>query len=262
MRFLAELIHHRGLHAVTALQVAALAPPLVIALGERGFHSFQILVAAAITALVWETAFALLRKQTLGLHGLTTAMIVTVFAPADLPLWQLSVAVTLGVVLGELVFGGRGFGFLSAAAASLALLSISFPGLELAAASEAVAVAALPGAVLLMAAGLLSWKIVLAVPAGLVLASLVAGVALDPFTAFVALAFGLVFLIGDPTAAASTGPGRWAYGLLAGALIVLFGGPVAPAAIVSAAVLASVFTPLIDHLAVLASAGIAGRRHA
>lgn len=262
MRLLTDLIHARGIQAVTALQALALAPPLVVAIGERGFHTFQILAAAAITALVWEAVFALLRRKSLSAHGLTTAMIVTVFAPADLLLWQLSIAVTLGVVLGELVFGGRGFGFLSAAAASLALLSISFPGLALSEPTLAVAAAGLPGAALLMAAGLLSWKIVVAVPAGIVLVGLAAGATLDPVAFVIGLTFGLAFLIGDPIAAASTGPGRWAYGLLAGGLVALFGGPSDPAAIVSAAVLASVFAPLIDHLAVLASARTARRRHA
>jgi len=71
---------------------------------------------------------------------------------------------------------------------------------------------------------------------------------------FVAVAFGLVFLIGDPVAGASTQLGRWVFGVLAGLLIVVFdtmaGPDVATAAIVFASLLASLFAPLIDHFAV------------
>ena len=74
-------------------------------------------------------------------------------------------------------------------------------------------------------------------------------------TTAVTVAFGVVFLIGDPVAGASTNPGRWAFGILAGLLIVLFdtanGPAIAPAAVVFASLLASVFAPLIDHVAVV-----------
>ena len=69
-----------------------------------------------------------------------------------------------------------------------------------------------------------------------------------------ALAFGLIFLISDPVSSATTDPGRWIYGALGGALIVVF-SPVAGVtteAVVFSALMASVFAPLIDHLVVLA----------
>lgn len=258
------LIHRFGVHAVTGLQVLALLPPTVLTIAERGFHMFQVLMAAAIAALVWEAVFALVRKQPLSAHGVTTAMIVTVLAPSDLLLWQLAVAVSLGVVIGELIFGGRGFGFLNAAAVSLALLGISFPGLQLAAPTLLIALASLPGAVLLVLAGLLSWRVLVATVIGFAVAGLLAFDSFNAIAVFAGLTFGLVFLIGDPTGSATTGPGRWAYGLLAGALIVLFSGgtmAVTPQAMVSSAVLVGVFAPLIDHLAVLANAHLRGRRH-
>lgn len=264
MNPLSRLIHRFGVRAMTGLQVLALTPPVLVSIGERGFHMFQVLLAAAITAVIWEAVFALLRKQPLSAHGLTTAMIVTVFAPADLPLWQLAVAVSLGVVVGELIFGGRGFGFLNAAAVSLALLGISFPGLQLATPTLPVALATLPGAMFLLLAGLLSWRVLVAVVVGFATAGFLAQGTFDAMAMFAALSFGLVFLIGDPVASATTAPGRWVYGLLAGALIVLFSGgkmEVLPEAIVSAAVLVCVFAPMIDHLAVLANARIRSRRH-
>jgi Na+-transporting NADH:ubiquinone oxidoreductase subunit B len=264
MTLLSDLLHRRGVAAASALQILALLPPVAVVVAERGFGAFQILVAGAITALFWEALFASTRKQKLSAHGLTTAMIVAVFAPADLPVWQLAVVMSLGVIIGELVFGGRGFGFLNAAAVSLALMAISFPGVTFAAPDIALALACLPGAALLFAAGLLSWQIVIATLAGFGLAGLAAGAPFEPVAVFAGLTFAIVFLIGDPVAAATTVPGRFVYGLLAGALIALFGGaelPIDPGAIVPAAVLVSVFAPMIDHILVLATMRLAERRH-
>ena len=68
------------------------------------------------------------------------------------------------------------------------------------------------------------------------------------------LALGVVYLVCEPTGAAATNPGRWAYGLLAGMLIVILGeagrGIGSTAAVVFAALLGSVFAPLIDRIVI------------
>ena len=107
---------------------------------------------------------------------------------------------------------------------------------------------------LLLVTGVLSWQLVVALPMGLVLATLSLGA--DPAAPLFegSLVLGLVFLICDPVASASTRIGRWIYGLLAGALVAIFGwadaGIAAPQAVVFAALLASLFAPLIDAVAV------------
>ena len=85
----------------------------------------------------------------------------------------------------------------------------------------------------------------------------------DPAALGVALAFGLVFLIGHPVAAAATNAGRWIYGALAGGLIALFsqGGTDFAEAVVFASLMASIFAPLIDHLVGLGHAARRRRRH-
>ncbi len=247
---------------VTLTQSAALLPPVVAAIMAGGTAMLGVLATALAVTLLWELAFAQIRKRDLTWHGLTTALIVTAMLPADTVLWQLGVALTLGVVLGELVFGGRGFGFLSAAAASLAFLSFSFPGATLADPGGWIAAAALPGAVLLLLTGLISWRVLLAAGLAFALAGALAGLALSPVEVVPALLFGLVFLTCDPVAAASTNAGRWLYGAVAGGLIVVFGGTGAtpdPAALVFATLLGSIFAPLLDHLVVLEHARRRGR---
>lgn len=246
----------RGVTGVTVAQILALMPPSVVAaLAVPGGYAIQLVLALG-TALIWEAAFAAIRKRGHSFHGVTTALIVVVLIPADLPVWQLVVMLSLGVILGELVFGGRGFGFLNPATVVLSLLVFSFPQVQLLPMSSVLALATLPGAVLLLALGLIAWRVILGTLLGVTAILVLTGLPLDAVVIGSALTFGIVFLICDPTAAAATNPGRWVYGFLAGALVVLFStdGDLSSEAVVFASLLASVFAPLIDHLAVLAHA--------
>jgi len=222
------------------------------------------LLVALMTALIWENGFAAIRRKPFSFHGVTTAIVVAVLCPDGLAVWQLVLAMSLGVVLGELVFGGRGFGILNAAVVTLALLVFSFPQIDLPAASPALAMATLPGALALLALGLISWRVILAAVLAVVAVLAMGGHQVDLPGTVSALAFGLIFLICDPVAAASTYKGRWIYGALAGTLIVLLspdamlGAP----SLIYAALIASLFAPLIDHLVVLDHARRRRARHA
>jgi len=250
---------------VTYVQLIALAAPVAVSLAERGLQQIAVLLAAAVTCLIWEMTFDLIRGRSLGWHTVTVALIFAVLVPASAPVWQIVVAVSLGVVFGELVFGGRGYGIVSGAAAAAGFLVFSFPGTELSVHSEVMALATLPGLALLLVGGLVSWRVLVSVTVVLGGAGLIQDGMGGLLSAAVAVVFVLVFLIGDPVAGASTNLGRWVFGLLAGLLIVLFdtaaGPAIAPAAVVFASLLASLFAPLIDHVAVALIIRRRGLRH-
>jgi Na+-transporting NADH:ubiquinone oxidoreductase subunit B len=135
---------------ITLAQLIALAAPVGVSLAERGPAQMAVLITALVACLVWELAFALIRGQALSWHMATVALILTVLLPETVPLWQVAMAASFGVVFGELVFGGRGYGIVSGAAAAAGFLVFSFTGVGLAVASNAMALAALPGALLLL----------------------------------------------------------------------------------------------------------------
>ena len=255
---------HWGVTGVTVAQVLAMTPPVAVATIYAGQSKLFVLVAALMVVLFWEVLFAFVRKRWISVHGLTVALIVAVLAPADLPISQLAVVLSLGLVLGELIFGGRGFGFLAPATVSLSLLVFSFPQAGLASVSPEVALAIVPGAALLLFLGLISWRVILGANLAVLALLALQGLPIDPILIAPALTFGLIFLICDPTAAASTNPGRWLYGVLTGILIALFSsgdGATPTEAVVFAALLSSVFAPLIDHLVILADAARRRRRN-
>lgn len=254
---------HPGVAAVTFAQLAGLLLPAVVAGWDHPTAFAMILAAASFTALAWENIFAAMRGLETSYHGLTTALIAAILVPHDIAMWQVVVAISLGCMLGELVFGGRGFGFASAPAVTLALMLISFPQVSLQASTEALAFATLPGTALLLALGLISWRVILSVLLSVAAMLALRGHGVDPTTVAVALVFSLTFLICDPAASSATKAGQWAYGALCGAFAVTFSsaGTIASEALVFATLLGGIFAPLIDHLVVLAHTAGRRRRH-
>lgn len=76
-------------------------------------------------------------------------------------------------------------------------------------------------------------------------------------------AFGAVFLATDQTTAAMTDKGRWIYGFLIGALVVVIRVTNAhhPDGVLFAVLLGNIFAPLIDYLVVRADIARRARRH-
>lgn len=239
----------RSVAEVTIAQSLALVPPVVVVGWSNAPGLAPVLLCAATTAIVWEMVFGALRQRLFSAHGITTALIFALLCPTDIALWQLAFAVSMGVVFGELIFGGRGFGFVSPAALSLSLLVVAFPDVVLPATTREVALAVFPGVALLLIVGLISLSVLAGVGFGTIVLLLMTGQAIEPRLIAVALSVGAVFLVADPTAAATTPVGRWLYGVLAGVMVVVFSpeGGFTTEAIVAAALFANVIAPLIDQ---------------
>lgn len=242
---------------VTITFVLALAFPLAAALYQTGGGLVPLLAGSLTVAIGWTLLFSRLRRREMNWYAIPTSIIFALMVPPGVPFWQAAMALSFGVVIGEQVFGGRGYSFLHPAVAGLAFLFFSFPGSTAEAAQvPLVTAAAAAGAVLLLASGLISWRILLAVAIGLAGGLALKG--LDSSWSAVltsSLALGVVYLVCEPVSGASTNPGRWAYGLLVGMLIVILGtagsGAGSTSAVVFAALLGSIFAPLIDRIAVL-----------
>lgn len=129
---------------------------------------------------------------------------------------------------------------------------------------ETSTVMALVGALILVATGVGSWKIIVSVFAGALGMGLIFNAAgTNAFMDLPAhyhlviggLAFGAVFMATDPVSAAQTETGKWIYGLLIGAITVLIRvvNPAYPEGIMLAVLFMNVFAPLIDFYVVQAN---------
>ena len=120
------------------------------------------------------------------------------------------------------------------------------------------------GAIVLIATGIGSWRIMVSVLAGgLLTAALLNAVSGDENAALFAMsplqhlvvggfAFGLVFMATDPVSAAMTDKGKYFYGTLIGVLAILIRviNPAYPEGIMLAILFGNVFAPLIDYFVV------------
>lgn len=264
MNLLRQFVRIRGLSGVAILQMIALLLPLVATSVERGVGTIQITIAAIATCLIWENLFAAIRKLPWSFNGITTGIIVSICLPTDTLFSEIIIATTLGIVIGELIFGGRGFGFLNAAVVSLALLLLLSPTAQIATPSISIAIATIPGVILLFLAGLLAWRVATTCLVGFLLLVLVAGSTNSIEPVLIGLIFGVAFLVADPMASSVTKWGQILQGILAAGLLAVFNNQlsqIAPNSIIHAALLASLFAPLIDQIAMKTSNKLRERRY-
>ena len=131
---------------------------------------------------------------------------------------------------------------------------------------ESSAAACLFGALVLVATGIGSWRIMVSVLAGAVGVSLLfnfVGSATNPMFSVTpwwhlvlgGFAFGTVFMATDPVSGAMTFKGQYAYGLLIGivAILVRVVNPAFPEGMMLAVLFANCFAPLIDYVVVRAN---------
>ncbi len=152
---------------------------------------------------------------------------------------------------------------------------VAFGGLEPGSMGETSALACMIGAVILIVTGVGSWRIMAAVTLGTVaMASLfnAVGPAGHPYFAvpfwwhMVAggWAFATVFMATDPVTAPFSNTGRWIYGLLIGALIVLIRvlNPAYPESVMLVILFMNVVAPFIDYCLVQANLSRRKKRRA
>ncbi|MGA9573523.1 MAG: RnfABCDGE type electron transport complex subunit D [Lysobacterales bacterium] len=87
-----------------------------------------IAVALAVGAF-WEALFAKVRKKTVDEGLLAIAWLFALMLPATVPMYQVALGMTFGIVIGKLIYGGSGRYLLSPALLGLAFLVFSYPAL-------------------------------------------------------------------------------------------------------------------------------------
>ncbi len=84
----------------------------------------------AVTFVVggfWEVLFAMVRKHEVNEGFFVTSVLFALIVPPDIPLWQVALGISFGVVIGKEVFGGTGKNFLNPALTGRAFLFFAYP---------------------------------------------------------------------------------------------------------------------------------------
>ncbi len=75
----------------------------------------------------WEVLFAVVRKHEINEGFLVTGILYALILPPTIPLWQVAIGISFGVVFGKEIFGGTGFNVFNPALVARAFLFFAYP---------------------------------------------------------------------------------------------------------------------------------------
>ncbi len=99
-------------------------------LGMMAYGACFYVPIYAVTFIVggfWEVLFASIRKHEINEGFFVTSVLFSLTLPATIPLWQVALGITFGVVIAKEIFGGTGRNFLNPALSGRAFLYFAYP---------------------------------------------------------------------------------------------------------------------------------------
>ncbi len=90
-------------------------------------YFLPIYLVTVVVGSFWEVLFNIIRGHEVSEAFLVTSLLFPLTLPATIPLWQVAVAISFGVVLAKEVFGGVGKNFMNPALASRAFIYFAYP---------------------------------------------------------------------------------------------------------------------------------------
>ena len=86
-----------------------------------------VFLVTQIAGGFWEVLFATVRKHEVNEGFLVTGLLFPLTLPATIPLWQVAVGISFGVVIGKEIFGGTGKNIFNPALTARAFLFFAYP---------------------------------------------------------------------------------------------------------------------------------------
>lgn len=86
-----------------------------------------IIIVSYAVGGAWEGLFAITRGHEINEGFLVTGILFPLTCPPDIPLWQVAIGISFGVVIGKEIFGGTGMNVLNPALTARAFLYFSYP---------------------------------------------------------------------------------------------------------------------------------------
>ena len=92
-----------------------------------GLYFLPVYIVCMTVGGLWEVLFSIVRKHEVNEGFLVTGMLFPLTLPPSIPLWQVALGISFGVVIGKEVFGGTGKNFLNPALTARAFLYFRLP---------------------------------------------------------------------------------------------------------------------------------------
>ncbi len=117
-------IYNTGYHS---LHVSGQTPELIDALSRGLVIVLPFVLVSYIVGFFWEFVFAVIRKHPISEGFLVTGLLFPLTLPPTVPLWQVAIGISFGVIFGKELFGGTGRNFLNPALTGRAFLFFAYP---------------------------------------------------------------------------------------------------------------------------------------
>lgn len=121
--------HGAILNGIAGFYPAIFEPTSVVGCFLHGLVYFlPIYITTMIVGLAWEILFAAINKHEVNEGFFVTGFLFPLIVPATIPLWQVALAISFGVVIGKEIFGGTGRNFMNPALVARAFLFFAYAG--------------------------------------------------------------------------------------------------------------------------------------
>jgi Na+-transporting NADH:ubiquinone oxidoreductase subunit B len=114
----------------TVMQMLALplaSDHLIANVVHGGLYFLPVMLVTYAVGGMWEGLFAQVRGHEINEGFLVTGMLIPLTLPPAIPLWQVALGTSFGVVIAKEVFGGTGMNILNPALAARAFLFFAYP---------------------------------------------------------------------------------------------------------------------------------------
>jgi Na+-transporting NADH:ubiquinone oxidoreductase subunit B len=92
-----------------------------------GLYFLPVYAVTIVVGGLWEALFSIVRKHEINEGFLVTSALFPLTLPPTIPLWQVALGISFGVVVGKEIFGGTGKNFLNPALTARAFLYFAYP---------------------------------------------------------------------------------------------------------------------------------------
>jgi Na+-transporting NADH:ubiquinone oxidoreductase subunit B len=90
-------------------------------------YYLPVVLVTFVAGGLWEALFAVVRRHEVNEGFLVTGMLFPLILPPTIPLWQVALGISFGVVVGKEVFGGTGYNILNPALVARAFVFFAYP---------------------------------------------------------------------------------------------------------------------------------------